>query len=427
MASQSGQKTDSRATKPGLKDRLRQRYGWLDHLLRMQEHYVRVRGNQMAGAVTYFSFLSLFPIIAMVFTILSRFLGDNKTLKDNVQQFFTDNMPGLVGTDQGQINLDQIGNAAGSKVGVALLIAVVGFLYSGLGWLDSTREALRQMWALEPEKTSLVKRKLADMLILLMLGSAIAVGTLTSTIATGLSTTVLGWVGLQDSMVGKVVLVILGWLLGVLATTGIFAIVFARLPGHRLPWKNVMTGALLGAVAVELLKQFGVYLLKGSAGNQTLYGIFAIIIGALVYLNFIARITMYAAAWCVVGPVPTVEEKIAAQGESLDQGEAQATSHARKHADDQDEEQSVGVPHDSSGGSVGATTMDLQEENGSGSLTGSAPAHGGCTNSGCRCACHRQSGTTAGQPSRPQSKGSLFSFMALIGLVGMRMRKKRTS
>jgi len=45
--------------------RWRRRYPWLDHTLRMVQHYNAVYGNGQAGAVTYFGFLSFFPILAL--------------------------------------------------------------------------------------------------------------------------------------------------------------------------------------------------------------------------------------------------------------------------------------------------------------------------------------------------------------------------
>ena len=59
---------------PSLKERattrveeVRQRSPFVDHLVRMVRHYTDVKGNLQAGAVTYFAFLSLFPILALAF------------------------------------------------------------------------------------------------------------------------------------------------------------------------------------------------------------------------------------------------------------------------------------------------------------------------------------------------------------------------
>ena len=60
----------------GLKDRvtqrierLRKRRPVVDHLFRTAEHYSAVKGSLQAGAVTYFAFLSFFPILALAFAV----------------------------------------------------------------------------------------------------------------------------------------------------------------------------------------------------------------------------------------------------------------------------------------------------------------------------------------------------------------------
>ena len=44
----------------------------LDHALRMLQHYGSVNGNAQAGAVTYFGFLSIFPILAIAFFFVGK-------------------------------------------------------------------------------------------------------------------------------------------------------------------------------------------------------------------------------------------------------------------------------------------------------------------------------------------------------------------
>jgi membrane protein len=51
-------------------DRVRARWPFLDHLLHTQEHIGRVKANQQAGAITYFGFLSVFPILALAFAVV---------------------------------------------------------------------------------------------------------------------------------------------------------------------------------------------------------------------------------------------------------------------------------------------------------------------------------------------------------------------
>ena len=38
---------------------LRERYGWIDHVVRMQEHFGSVKAGQQAGAITYLSLIHI--------------------------------------------------------------------------------------------------------------------------------------------------------------------------------------------------------------------------------------------------------------------------------------------------------------------------------------------------------------------------------
>ena len=49
---------------------VRERRPFIDHLVRMFEHYGNVNGSAQAAAVTYFAFLSFFPILALAFAVI---------------------------------------------------------------------------------------------------------------------------------------------------------------------------------------------------------------------------------------------------------------------------------------------------------------------------------------------------------------------
>ena len=71
------------------------------------------------------------------------------------------------------------------------------------------------------------------------------------------------WSGSQDSLVAVVLLKVLSVALALLADTVLFAILLSRLSGAHLPWRQVRSGALLGAVGFELLKLVGTFLIAG--------------------------------------------------------------------------------------------------------------------------------------------------------------------
>ena len=81
----------------------------------------------------------------------------------------------------------------------------------------------------------------------------------------------------------------------------LFAIVFSRLSGAKLTWRQVRSGALLAAVGFEVLKLLGTFLI-GRVTQNPLYATFGVVVGLLVWMNFVARLTIFAAAWTATQP-----------------------------------------------------------------------------------------------------------------------------
>ena len=393
---------------------LRRRYVWLDRVVRMQEHYTKARGNHLAGAITYFSFLSLFPLIAIAFAVLSYVVRFYPEARMQVQDFLTQNLPGLVGPGENQLNVDQIANAGAARVSAGVA-GIAGLLYSGLGWLDALRESLRQMWAVEPGGGNFVVKKIKDVFVLILLGGAVLATTALSSIASQLSGQLLEALGLSTGTFAQLLLKVIAVALAVLANTIILTIIFARLPGHRLPWKNMLTGALLSAVGIEILKQFATIII-GNTTKNPVYGTFAVIIALLVWFNFMARVVMYGAAWAVVGPVPTVEAQVAAEGETLDEEEAEAASEAREVDDDRPVP--VGQPYKTSTGKAPITTTGLTQN-------ARAARNGAAKNDGQAKAPAQGKGKGKAQQNGSGSGLSLSAFAGVLALVAVRSRSRR--
>src|SRR6478735_7235579 len=110
----------------------RRRSRFLDHLLNTLKHYSNVQGNVLAGAVTYFGFLSFFPLLALAFAVVgyiaTGFPNAEENLVTAIQQIF----PGIVTVD-GANNTISMQQIKGAKA-AAGIIGFVILLYSGLGW-----------------------------------------------------------------------------------------------------------------------------------------------------------------------------------------------------------------------------------------------------------------------------------------------------
>ncbi|MDQ1619179.1 MAG: rane protein [Actinomycetota bacterium] len=290
--------------KPGLLDRVRQRVRALrdrwpsfDHVMRAYDRNSEVQGSQLAAAITYFGFLSFFPLLALAFAVVGFVSEGNpdiqRTVTDAVEQAF----PGLVGTGDGQLNIQDVIDA---KAG-ATVIGLLGLLYSGLGWIDALRDALRRVFGTSDAALPLLKKKLVDILVLTSLGVALLASLAVSALATRATQQVLDKVGLGESLVALVVLKVLAVLLALLADTLLFAILLSRLSGAQLPWRQVRSGAVVAAVGFEVLKLFATFLI-GRATNNPLYATFGVIVGLLIWINFVSKLLMFAAAWTATQP-----------------------------------------------------------------------------------------------------------------------------
>ncbi|WP_084961591.1 YihY/virulence factor BrkB family protein [Thermoactinospora rubra] len=285
-----------RARGRALVEAWRVRWPWLDHLIRTVQRYQLVFGDRLAGAVTYFAFLSFFPLIVLAFSVFGFVLTGNAQLEHALDTAIKEQLPGLAD----KLNIDAIKQA---RTGAGI-IGLAGLLYAGLGALDALRGALRQIAMTTTPPLNFLLAKLRDLAALLLIGVTLLFSSLASGFATAASRTVADFLGLSAIPV---------WLVGVLvsglADWVMFMIVLGWEGKIEQPFRVVARGALLGAIGFQALKQLATLLLSGTLNNPV-YGAFAVIVGLLVWINFSARLTLYVAAWTATAglsppPAPT--------------------------------------------------------------------------------------------------------------------------
>ena len=274
--------------------RLRERRPAVDHVVRAAQRYQADTGDRLAAAVTFFGFLSFFPLLALTASLLTVVLGDSAvtTVAREVDSF----SPGLAE----QLGLEEL-LRDNTKVGVTGLLSLVGLLYAGLGWVDALREAVRTVWHQNVKAGNLVKKKLLDVVILAGLGATLLFSVLVSAAAGAFTGVALDLVGLEDSTAAGVVVTLVGTVLALLTSTLLFLYLFIRLPRVQTPWREVLKGAVLAAVLFEVLKRVGAVYIERTTENP-LYGAFAVVVGLLVWINLVSRMLLFCAAWTVTAP-----------------------------------------------------------------------------------------------------------------------------
>ncbi len=277
---------------------LRARFPALDRVLRTQEHYSEVSASQQAGALTYFGFLSTFPMLALGFFAVGQiakvYAGAEADLIDAIDQV----LPGLVGNGKGQIKLADIESAAGT-VGI---IGAFGLLYAGLGFLAGLRQALQIVFVVPDEiQPGFLAAKARDLAALIGLGMILLVAVAATGLVRAFSVNVLQWIGLDEGFGWLIVLLTL--VLGLAANMVLFFAMFHLAPQRGKPKRALWGGALLGAIGFEALKQASALLLTATQG-QPAFQAFGIALILVVWIHYTSVVIMYAASYAYVSATP---------------------------------------------------------------------------------------------------------------------------
>jgi membrane protein len=275
----------------GKLDEYREKWPWLDHLIRANDAFGERYGNQFAAAVTYFSVLSLFPLLMIAFAVAGFVLAAQPELLNELKEGISKAVPGSLGDTVNQV----VSTALDSK-GTVGVIGLLAALYSGIGWMTNLRDALTAQWGHERKPLPLISTTLKDLVALISLGLALVVSFGLTAAGTGLGNLLLRWVGLEGEGWARFLLFIATLVLSVAANWLVFLWVLTKLPREKVVVRSAMKGAMAAAIGFELLKQLGAIYLSGVTSSPT-GALFGPIIGLLVFANLVARFLLMVTAW----------------------------------------------------------------------------------------------------------------------------------
>ena len=263
------------------------------HLWRAWSRYSEARGGLLAGGVTYFAFFSLFPVIALAFTVFGLVLRDRPALLGQIREAIDKQLPGFVQSADGSSGLIPVSIPTGSTLGITAVIGVLGLLWAGLGWLSALRDGIRAVFGVPGSPGNFVMAKVRDLGVLVLLGVGVVGAALVSGVANAGAAAVADVIGLGNQ--GWIVTLV-GLLAAVAANAAMVALMLRVLSGVDLPWTGLRNGAVFGGLALTLLQTFGTRLIAGTMDNK-LFAPIALVVGLLAFLNFIARAMLLSAAW----------------------------------------------------------------------------------------------------------------------------------
>lgn len=277
---------------PGVLDRLRARFGWLDHVVRAFTRFNDRNGSLFAAGLTYYTIFAIFPLLMVGFGVGGFALSRRPELLTTLEERIRTSVSGAVG----QQLVDLMNSAIDARASVGV-IGLATAAWVGLGWMWHLREALSQMWAHPVAPAGYLRTKLSDL--------AAMVGTFVVIVAT-IALTVLGharpmaavlrWLEIPQFSVFDEIFRGISVLVSVLVSWVLFTWMIGRLPREPVGLVTAARAGLMAAVGFELFKQVGaIYLqivLRSPAGV-----VFGPVLGLMVFAFVTAWLILFATAW----------------------------------------------------------------------------------------------------------------------------------
>jgi YihY family inner membrane protein len=260
-------------------DRRQQRTPGVRFIAAVAKKFGDDQAGQLAALIAYYGFVSLFPLLLVLVTILGFVLqGDSAE-----QKKILDGALGQFPIVSDQLKLHSL---TGSSIGLA--IGVVGSLLAGMGITGATQNAFNRIWNVPfKDRPNFLLAHLRGLAMLAILGTLSVV-----------STTAAGFVG--SSSHGAVA-VVAGVVVAFALNVALFMTAFKLLTAVDVGWRDLLPGVILAAVCWQLLQHLGGFYIDHELKRTgPLYGIFALVLGLLAWLYLGAQLTIFAAEINVV-------------------------------------------------------------------------------------------------------------------------------
>lgn len=286
---------------------------WIAHLLRMQERFVARLGNQFAGAITYFSVLSIVPVLMFGFSMLGMVLTVFRPdLLDDVRNLINAEFKNAPLGDQ---VIGIMENALRNWATLSI-VALAVFAWSGANWVANLKSAIRAQ--LRPtldvaeKKSNIVVETLANLGILVALMVTILAMLALSTVATLLAGSIVEWLHLPASILTTLALRLVPILMNIVVGFGLFAFLYRVSYQQPIPRRIWLIGALMGSIGLAIL-QVAAATIGGMFAGNAAATVFGPIIVAMLFLNIFATLILMIAAWMATYEPPPVYRSPLAQ------------------------------------------------------------------------------------------------------------------
>jgi membrane protein len=250
-------------------DGYQRRHRWAGFPLAVIYKFFEDQGPFLAALITFYGFLSFFPLLLLLASVLGFLLEDNSDLKERILDSALSQFP-IIG--------DQLSHPQGLRgSGVAVVIGGLVAVYGALGVAQALQNAMNVAWSVpRNRRPNPVKARLRSLLLIGTAGIAV------------LATTILSALGGSAGAGGAL---FTGWVpllvtaAAVVLNAAVFIVAFRLSTAVRLGVREIAPGAIVAAVIWQLLQLFGTAYVANVVKNASItYGVFAVVLGLLAWI-----------------------------------------------------------------------------------------------------------------------------------------------
>ncbi len=256
-------------------DRLQRRRPAAGFPIAVLYKYTDDQGGNLAALITYYAFLSLFPLLLVLSTVLGLVLSGQPDLQQDVLDSALGQFP-AIGPDLARP--EKIGGGV-----LGLVLGLLAALYGGLGVAQAVQGAMNTAWTIPRNaRPNPFKARLISIQLLGTVGLAIVATAALAAIANGA-----GGIAENLGIVFRVAVI----LAAVALNTLVFSLAFKIATARELTWAQVRPGAIAAAIVWQVLQTFGAaYVGHVSDSSTATGGVFAIVLGLIAFLYLAASL-----------------------------------------------------------------------------------------------------------------------------------------
>ncbi len=230
--------------------------------------------NLMVVALAWYGFTAIFPLLLVVVTMFG-FIGAQSIGTGIIRTLHE--FP-VIGTS---FNPSSPGALHGSTLG--LIVGLIGLVYGAQGVTQTAQQAMATVWHIpQTQLPGFIPRLGRSLAGLVTIGGAFIVNAFVTSYVTGGTTSY------------AIRIPVLAGLL--IINAGLYFATFTLLTAKAIGPRRLLPGAILGAVAFTALITVGTGLMTHQLKNASAtYGAFGSVIGIVLLLLLLAKLSMYAA------------------------------------------------------------------------------------------------------------------------------------